>query len=660
MPMAFRPRLTTRRGVLAAASRAALSATFAVGLTAPAAIHAIPAAAQAGTVSFSTAEAAPADAVSYTVLTLDDRSEQWRLADSLLDRAGFGEAIDQAVAEGLRDETGENLPLDAFLGGEVAVITSETVLDNLAEESMGTADLDAMLEGLGMATPAPAAAGPEAQGVAVVLDARAPDTAWTGIRDAARDEAGSEESTYEGTTITYAPPAGDEDSGMAVARVGDLILIAPAPVDLHPIIDTADGRTPNITTVPEFTTARDALPGEFLSFTFIGSIADQQVDLGPFGAASESLMTDSYTGLTLAADEPGFRMETVTIPAAGATLPPTAAPFESELVGLAPDDALLFFNAADLGATGILDALGSIVIGFALAMGGSPMDESGTPTSAMTPDEVIAQQYEQAAQLIGVNLQTDLFHQLVGEYGGWLSADMESQMASGLFASNVADAETVSNTVRQLALLLQGMGGEDAGLTTRDVDGSQVYVIDLGDGSTLEFGVVGDRFVIGSGTAIDRLAGGAGASLADNTQYQAVMDALPVERNGSLYVDLERALPLLQAASEETDELGLAGMGEITDASEACANYASQEEAQAAYDAAEPDTFDLDQDFDGQVCEDFFQEAGADASPASDGATDDIEAALANVDYSAIKAFALVSHEDGGFPRTSSILYIAE
>ena len=40
--------------------------------------------------------------------------------------------------------------------------------------------------------------------------------------------------------------------------------------------------------------------------------------------------------------------------------------------------------------------------------------------------------------------------------------------------------------------------------------------------------------------------------------------------------------------------------------SDSCANYASQEEAQAAYDAAEPNTFDLDQDFDGIVCEDFF------------------------------------------------------
>ena len=95
----------------------------------------------------------------------------------------------------------------------------------------------------------------------------------------------------------------------------------------------------------------------------------------------------------------------------------------------------------------------------------------------------------------------------------------------------------------------------------------------------------------------------------------------------------------------------------MPDASESCASYATQEEAQAAYDAAEPDTFDLDQDFDGEVCEDFFA-----ASAETTGTTDEAsaEAALANVDYSAIKAFASVSYEENGMARSSSILYISE
>ncbi|HEX2282043.1 MAG TPA: hypothetical protein VHG52_09820, partial [Thermomicrobiales bacterium] len=60
------------------------------------------------------------------------------------------------------------------------------------------------------------------------------------------------------------------------------------------------------------------------------------------------------------------------------------------------------------------------------------------------------------------------------------------------------------------------------------------------------------------------------------------------------------------------------------------------------------------------VCEDYFggAETVAAATPEQDGAapTD----ALAEVDYSAIKAFAGVSYSNGDLQRSSSILYIAE
>lgn len=55
--------------------RAALSVVFVTGLTAPALMHAAPAAAQPVTVSFSTAAAAPADSLAYIVSTLDNDSE---------------------------------------------------------------------------------------------------------------------------------------------------------------------------------------------------------------------------------------------------------------------------------------------------------------------------------------------------------------------------------------------------------------------------------------------------------------------------------------------------------------------------------------------------------------------------------------------------------
>jgi hypothetical protein len=637
--------------------RVALAVLFGLGVLVPSLGRVAPVAAQASTVSFSTAEVAPADSIAYLVMTLDDQSEQWRLADTLLDRAGLGEALDQEVGSELRDEAGNDLPLDAFLGGEVGVIVSPTVLETLAEESMGAADLEAMLGGMETASPEAEPAADAAQGFAVALDARAPDTAWTGVQDSILGEDQHEESTYEGTDILYAPPATADDEGFAAARAGDLILIATTPEDLYPLIDTADGRTEAITTVPEFTSVQGALPGEFLMFLFANSIDTSDANFGPFAMFADQFSTQSFTGLTIAADEPGFRMETVTMAAEGETLPAGADNFDSELLTKAPDDALLFASAADLGATGVLDVLGATVIGLAMGMG----DPSAMPDANTSSEDYVAEQYKAAESLIGINLQTDLFQQLSGEYGGWLRANLENEDVSGLFASGVENPETVSNALMQLSFLIQGASGAETPLTTREVGGGQVYVVELGDeaGSTLQFGVVNDYLVIGKGDAVDRFGDTPTDSLAENTQFQAVMDTLPVEHNGLTYIDLAQAIPLSQAAAEESGDMGFGPTDQVEDSSESCGDYATQEEAQAAYDAAESGTFDLDQDFDGEVCEDYFDSGETDAAATDEEDSAPAEA-LADVDYSAIKAFATVSHADGDLQRTSSILYIAE
>jgi hypothetical protein len=615
-----------------------------------------PVMAQASTLSFATAEAAPADAFAYLVTTTDDASEQWRLADELLDRAGLGEAIDEAVAEELSDDSGEELPLDAFLGGEVGVVVGQAALDAIAAESMASGEFDAMLGTMGMATPEAATTESEGEGVAAIVSARAPDTAWAGIRESILEEEGNAETTYEGTTILFAPPADDEDEGMAAARIGELIFVAPDPVDLEPVIDTADGRTPAITTVPEFTTARDALPAEVLMFGFTNSTSIMDTELGAFAMMAGGT-TAAFSGVTIAAEAAGFRMESVAIPAAGAEAPAATANFDSELVALAPSDTVFFASGAELGATGVLDAVGATMLSAAFGMGGA----GATPDPDASMEDFIAEQYEMAASLIGINLQTEFFQQFSGEYGAWLSAGLDDGRVGGLFATGTNDPEAVANALMQLSFIIQGASGAESPLTTEEIGGGQVYVVDLGDGSTLEFGVVGDRLVIGSGDAVDRLEGDPAESLVDNERFQTVTGTLPAERNGLVYVDLERAIPLMEAASEQTDDLGLGGFEEFPDASESCADYASQEEAQTAYDAAESGTFDLDQDFDGEVCEDFFTTSEPSVAVDDEGMMDDETAEMfADIDYSAIQAFAQASFDEDGLARSSAILYIAE
>src|SRR3954469_1764359 len=96
----------------AAAGRLGVTTLVTVGLIAPTLSHAAPVAAQAATVTFSTADAAPANSVAYVVMTTDDKSEQCRLMTDLLVRIGVADAIDQEVSQELKDENGKPLPVD--------------------------------------------------------------------------------------------------------------------------------------------------------------------------------------------------------------------------------------------------------------------------------------------------------------------------------------------------------------------------------------------------------------------------------------------------------------------------------------------------------------------------------------------------------------------
>src|SRR5262249_37318102 len=94
---AARKHLPLRATWTAIAGRLGVISLVMVGLIAPGLTLATPAAAQTATVSFSTAEAAPADSVAYVVTTLDDKSEQWRMMTDLLDRMGVADAIKQSI-----------------------------------------------------------------------------------------------------------------------------------------------------------------------------------------------------------------------------------------------------------------------------------------------------------------------------------------------------------------------------------------------------------------------------------------------------------------------------------------------------------------------------------------------------------------------------------
>ncbi|MDQ3467763.1 MAG: hypothetical protein M3411_05940, partial [Chloroflexota bacterium] len=206
----------------------------------PALISAAPTSAQVTGSEFPTAAVAPEDALAYFVFSLDDESEQWQLGNELLSRAGLGDALNEMREEALQDAAGNDLPLDAFLGGELGIVLTDQVLE--AALAAGAAADPLADVGLTDATPEPVPDTTEAQsyGVAAVLDVRAPDTVEAGIIGSIQDDAESagatvEETDYEGVTITHVVGASAESSdvNVAVARIDDLILLSGSPADLE-------------------------------------------------------------------------------------------------------------------------------------------------------------------------------------------------------------------------------------------------------------------------------------------------------------------------------------------------------------------------------------------------------------------------------------------
>ena len=81
----------------------------------------------------------------------------------------------------------------------------------------------------------------------------------------------------------------------------------------------------------------------------------------------------------------------------------------------------------------------------------------------------------------------------------------------------------------------------------------------------------------------------------------------------------------------------LGGATSVVDADPACGDYDSQAEAQAAYDDDPFDQSDLDQDFDGQACEDYFASS---ATPTP---------SLSDIDFSHVVSYGQVTYQGDGF-----------
>jgi len=599
-----------------------------------------------GTVEDKTATVAPATALIYASVNLDTKSDQFTLAGELIKRAGLEKEVDSATSSVSGDE---QATIDAVTGGYAAFVLTKLPdqlsdsLDNLTTEVTSAAS-----------DPSALAEGDVPSGFAVVLQPSDPETTEKSLLDELTGDSSAKATTetYEGVEITSVAATSADDTGTAVARVGDFIVIATLPEDIHPIIDTQTGKIDSLSTVESFNTLKGELNPAWLAFGFINGprlldgIETAAGDNATEIPAQTKAQLQAETGFVFWADQPGFRLDTLSLAAGGAATPVATPAVTGDLAEKVPADSLVFTNGMNINQYGVLDAIGLI---FAQALVGT--GDSSTPVA--TPASIQDQQaaiYAQAASVLGFNLKTDFIDQLDGEYGFALSAsDLTSDhpKIDALFVTDTVNAQKVTDTASKISFILAAAAGSDM-ISSREVNGSTITTIDAGDASMplkIEYGVVDGQLLIGVNDGIDNYVNGPTQSLASSELYKDTLAQLPGNPTGITFVNMEAITPLIAEA-----ESAYSGSGSSKDASADCAKFSSQEEAQAAYDEDSFTNFDLDQDFDGKACEDFFAAATPDASA---------EASPVAAPLSGLLSVGSVTYEKDGNQATSTIILIA-
>jgi hypothetical protein len=226
-----------------------------------------------------------------------------------------------------------------------------------------------------------------------------------------------------------------------------------------------------------------------------------------------------------------------------------------------------------------------------------------------------------------------------------LGVDVEDPANIGaILTSDVSDVAALDGTLSFVSLFVTAGAGGQASVTTRTVGDAEVKNVVLGDPSapiSIDYGIVDEELLIGVGDGVDTYVNGPDASLASDETYQETLGLLPTEYDGVFYTDLAALTELSTQIEGAT-----AGLS-AEDASEECAAYADQAEAQDAYDGDSSTNFELDQDFDGEACEDYF--VSSEATP--------IAEAVAEVP---VDALAMVSYKQDGYAFTSSILTLTD
>jgi hypothetical protein len=572
--------------------RIGVALTLLLGLSVPA--WSAPPVSAKGTLP-ETAGAAPEGTVLFQAFDLDREGEQWQQTGTLLERVGLPDALELweagVLEEGAKKGDFTEADLDALMGGELAVVVTPLAVQRVVEhqemrQQRGDAD----------ATPT-AHAWDEPVGVTAILLPGDPDAAWDYVERqvadlAAKHDVPVEEVSHgsgellwvempdprERLTEKLEDAVGEAEveealgglmgetgmdlqgkPGFAAGRAGDFIIAGVSQADVTEIIDVVDGATDSLADSAEAEQVAAELPAETLSFTYLDvaaildAVGEKTVQkLQAMMPQADQALWQARAGFAVSAVEPGFRVDAVAVPGESGSLGSAAIandPAISAAAERVPAESFLY-EAGVIPENAFVGAAYML----ALAVNGDMAGENGQygKHNQLPTEQEMEEEIATAAATLGFDPRSELFDLLGGQFIAFSSIptfDMNGVGLDAVAAVATTDAGNLNETTRKIAAAID-RSDTGADVSARNVDGDTIYVVtdpEMAKGPSLEFGVVDDQAVVGIGGGIEDLVTEPAASLADDPQFQAVMDELPDEYYQVTYVNIGQAIDVVTA-----------------------------------------------------------------------------------------------------------------
>jgi len=453
---------------------------------------------KASEVDLSTARLVPADASLYFAINTDLSSDQWIAAFRLIERLGTDDP--QGELEDSVDESGADWEKDVvpFLGGDAAFFLRST--------QVSFSDVDG----------------------AIIFKAKDPKRALEVITDNLGPEFESE---------TYGSHEYWIGDGLVAVILGDHLALATSEEVLFDVIDTADGKIPNLTSVQDFKTLRDELTRNFLAFWYMDSGRLFEDILESDGGLMRTAMEEAGiadvilkpSAFAFGAKTNSFEAQSASLGEPGA-IGPATTPAESRFAKLVPGETAVFFSTH-----GIAQAYEAMV-----SNAGDEIDDAVRENSEFNSlDEAL----EFAGAEIGLESAREIIDQLTGEsaFAVWFPTGV-SEETEGVFLAEVKN-ETEASNILESILVSSNATGE----TTYKVKGVDVTSFIDEDGDEIAFAITDGYLLIGTPNGVEAVLDPEGPRLSDVRTYSDAVKAMPTKLGTYVYFDVAVLLGLEEA-----------------------------------------------------------------------------------------------------------------